>query len=377
MLAARGAEIFLIVEALEQGIDGNAKNLAEQSFLHLLPRRFLRLLASPDGGLLWFLQTLNKFNIRFHDCDIFGRSFFHLLTREAKAVSPNSLHILGYLNIQLSRTHDAFDWVSSVEAQGLIEASGRTYGTPTSYRTPYHGELDDTHCLNLLTISEDCGETHSHARMLETARISVDVSTIRDSEGRNGLQCLAEVSLCLDPHLPGLAKYSSKRKRGQTDPNTVPTSMKFRYELAQGMIEAGVDVNNYDSHGNNVLMAFVAHRADGEDDKTLASVLTLWIESGANVRRRNRHGETALHVAVRLGRKVATRVLLANGAHVHARTAEEKGVLAVGEAHYIKAREDPPLYASIFACMALCIKAGAVAAPTLVQEWQVRKSVSL
>ena len=76
-----------------------------------------------------------------------------------------------------------------------------------------------------------------------------------------------------------------------------------------------------------------------------------------------------MHIAVRLGRKVATRVLLECGANVHARTPEGKGVLALGETHYFRAREEPRLYASIMACMALCIQYGAVATPTLIHEW--------
>jgi ankyrin repeat protein len=142
-----------------------------------------------------------------------------------------------------------------------------------------------------------------------------------------------------------------------------------RWELVKQMISAGVNLNHYDVHGNTVLMAFVIHLQDGEDDKALAMILGLLILRGANIHWRNRQGETALHIAIRLGRKIATRVLLQSGASVHARTAEGKGVLAVGEKHYLEARDNQPLYVSIMACMALAIDYGAVAAPTVVQEW--------
>jgi len=62
-------------------------------------------------------------------------------------------------------------------------------------------------------------------------------------------------------------------------------------------------------------------------------------------------------------------VLLNHVANVHARTATGKGILALGETNYLKARENAPLYASIMACMALCIGCGAAASPTWVQEW--------
>jgi hypothetical protein len=137
------------------------------------------------------------------------------------------------------------------------------------------------------------------------------------------------------------------------------------------MLYFGVDPNNYDKQGNTVLIAFVNHLHDGEDDKILAEIFYCLIGYGANLHRRNRQGETALHVAVRLGRKIATRVLLENGANVHARTITGEGVLAVGVHHYLKARDDQKLYSSIMACMALAIQYGAVAAPTLVQEWSI------
>jgi ankyrin repeat protein len=191
---------------------------------------------------------------------------------------------------------------------------------------------------------------YKHARLLETATAAIASPGIRDSEGRNGLQCLAEAALDIDKTTaPG--DSSKKRKRDQTKPDSSPKCLTFRYELVQKMVYLGVDVNNYDKSGNTVLMAFVTHFPDGEDDKTLAKLFRYLIENGANVQWRNRRGETALHIAVRLGHKVATRVLLESGANVHSRTCEGKGALAVGETYYFRAREEPRLYASIMACM--------------------------
>jgi ankyrin repeat protein len=169
--------------------------------------------------------------------------------------------------------------------------------------------------------------------------------------------------------VPGQA---NKRKRDELDSfQWHSTPLTLRYELVQNMLRCGIDVNNYDKQGNTVLMAFVTHLCDCEDDKTLAKLLHLLIPNGADIHRRNRQGETALHVAVRLGRKTATKVLLENSANVHARTVEGKGVLAVGEEHCLEEAEDRHLYSSILACMGLAIRYGAVAAPTLVQEWSL------
>jgi hypothetical protein len=209
-----------------------------------------------------------------------------------------------------------------------------------------------------------------HARLVETARLASNAPWLEEVEGRNGLQCLAEA--ILDIHIENdkvVRSITCKRKRGQSTITSASMRLQLRYELIQNLMTKGVDLNHYDSHGSTVLMAFVVHLPDGEDDKILAEILTHLIRNGANIHGRNRQGETALHIAIRLGRKVATRVLLDYGANVHSRTAEGKGILLVGQSHYLKARDDPPLYASIKACMALAIDYGAVPSPTLVQEW--------
>ena len=171
-------------------------------------------------------------------------------------------------------------------------------------------------------------EVYKHARLLETARLAFSKTFFEDSQGRNGLQCIAEALLNItatgDIILPW---QKNKRKRDEIAMfQWYSSPLTLRYELVQNLLHGGkVDVNNYDKYGNNVLMAFVAHLDDGEDDKALAKLLQVLISNGADIHRRNRRGETALHVAVRLGRKIATKVLLENGANVHARTIEGRG----------------------------------------------------
>jgi hypothetical protein len=353
----------------------------------MLPRRLLGVLVENWSCLIWLLQNLNKFNVRYRGCDLFGRSFLHLLNYQARNVNPNSLQVLESLNVQvlsplLQPSRDAFGWVVM---NGLMVQSGSHFrklfywerGSRevflglSSEPLPIISEEKHTVASMFpntgLTSDGDC--LFKHARLLETARLAVDTPSIEDLEGRNGLQCLAEASLTLS--IAGKLG-PNKRKRGQAELDPLSTSLKFRYELAQRMMHLGVDVNHYDKEGNTVLMAFVTHLEDGEDDKTLSKVIHDLIEYGANVHRRNRQGETALHLAVRLGRKVTTKVLLKTGANVHARTPEGKGVLALGERHYLKARDQPKLYASILACMALVMGYSAVAAPTRVQEWSTK-----
>jgi hypothetical protein len=143
----------------------------------------------------------------------------------------------------------------------------------------------------------------------------------------------------------------------------------LRYESAVSLMTCGVDVNSYDSRGTTVLMAFVKFMKDEDDDEMLAKLLRMLIEKGACIDRRNRVGETALHIAVRLGRAKATQVLLESGANIHARSSKGQGVLTIGHNQSKKTGEDGKLYGCIMACIALCIRHGAVASPTLVDEW--------
>ncbi|KAL2068927.1 hypothetical protein VTL71DRAFT_15265 [Oculimacula yallundae] len=402
MLAARGAELRLIIEALERGVDGNERNVAGQNFLHTLPRQSIRWLAGAQHGLMWFLQKLNNFNIRFHDCDVFGRNFFHLLTRQARHLDRTSLEVLNFLNVPIFPRYDAFGWDSGLLSGKALLPSPlpidhqvlETFSRLSTCRR-YRVSCLDTARTNLKNIPNQFEDTddkievmprrlkipnlqtteaetlmYDHARMLQMACLSIEVPSIQDPLGRNGLQCLAEVSLCLDNStLERANEPPKKRKRGASDSKAFPKRLTFRYGLIQSMLDEGVDLNNYDSLGNTVLMTYVTHLPDGEDDKTLTEILKLLIVRGADIHRRNRVGETALHVAVRLGRKIATRELLEHGANVHARTAEGSGMLEWGEIHYRISRENMSLYASIMACMALCMSFGAVAAPTWVQEW--------
>lgn len=402
MLAARGANLAVIIDALLQGVDGNAKNTAGQNFLHVLRRRILTLLATSWHTLLDFLQKLNSFNIRFLDCDSFGRSFFHLLTRRARKLGQNSLGVLSFLNVRLPTSRDAFGWIAALNSKAASEEFDRKcrngiiqenyeeakHTDGSSSQKSFHAEcspsivceaasIESAPTSNISPIASqdnlNDADTlvYKHARLLEIATRAIDSPRIEDSEGRNGLQCLAEAALDID-NTKALADNSNKRKRDQSKLDSSSKCLTLRYELAQQMVSLGVNINNYDENGKTVLMAFVTHLPDGEDDKTLAKLFHHLIRNGAKMHWRNRWGETALHIAVRLGHKVATRVLLESGANVHSRTSEGKGVLAVGETYYFRAREEPRLYASIMACMALCIQYGAVAAPTLVQEWSDR-----
>ncbi|CZR60226.1 uncharacterized protein PAC_10122 [Phialocephala subalpina] len=423
MLATRDADINAIVLALEQSpttrANANAKTLLDNW-----------------NGLMRVLQQLNKFGIKYLECDVFGRNFFHLLTSRGILLGQEELQVLKFLRIHLPASRDAFGCVPWME-QKIPVFSNEKYSSqvihqPTLPLLPENAIFQDAASENnaVENVSHDATRQEAmgaqpehvdstnrdapfpslyvdshpistrrplversnrasslirsdspppeeeafifkHARLIEIARVAFDAPAVEDIEGRNGLQCLAEASLSLSIDSGNIASGSShKRKRGQSSSDTSSMRLKLRYELVKNVVAAGVDLNNYDKQGNTVLMAFVTFMHDGEDDKILSKLLHHLIRSGANLHWRNRQGETALHIAVRLGRKVATQVLLESGANVHARTLEGKGVLAIGEMNYFAAKDDQPLYASIHACMTLAVKRRAKAAPTLVDEWR-------
>tara|TARA_R110002060_G_scaffold11143_2_gene16390 strand:- start:76 stop:756 length:681 start_codon:yes stop_codon:yes gene_type:complete len=222
-----------------------------------LPRATFRWLAEDRGDLLWFLQKLNNFNIRFQDRDDFGRNFFHLLTRQANNIDRNSLDALVFLNLPLLPTYDAFGWLPSLNPKKAPSTSMKDAALPAptelydnrQYRVPYTSSLVDAIGPTLSTtvtrgdessnrtpnvpqrelpVLESQSLMYSHARMLETSRLSIEDPSIQDPRGRNGLQYLAGVSLGLD--IPAL-ESSKKRKRGYSDPKTSSRRLTFRYEL--------------------------------------------------------------------------------------------------------------------------------------------------
>jgi hypothetical protein len=166
------------------------------------------------------------------------------------------------------------------------------------------------------------------------------------------------------------------RKRGKTAEEMLDSSeerLQLRLSLAEGLLNAGVDPNHYDTYGNTPLMAFCAELPEDDDYKTGPAIIQALLEHGANIEARNRSGETALHIAVRCGRKLAVKKLIEEKASVHVRDAAGRGVLALADAKMQTCGEDVPVdYCHYEACRAhLSGKGFAVQEPTIMQEWGI------
>ncbi|KUJ15364.1 uncharacterized protein LY89DRAFT_735483 [Mollisia scopiformis] len=331
LLASRGASTGLIQNALTSGMDGNAKNTAGQTFLHCLPYIDLW---NPD---LHFelssrssLQLVVKCSVDITACDPFGRTFAHLLTYNAftnhlyrRDSESRDLFELLVWSHRSTHKRDAFGWIPTNLnwrlSEKIMQANyGRTgigavgpfsFNVPSQSQQSFIEEVGEE--IRLPASANAVSLITMHARLLETAALALDVPNTEDSRGRNGLHCLAEVSLDLHKVTDVLhsgAKTSKKRKRDQivSEPSVIWTSgLQYRYGLLQQMIKSGVDVNSYDKFGNTVLMAFVSHLDDGLENNTLSAIFRFLVNHGADPGRRNRKGETALHIAV----KLATRLL--------------------------------------------------------------------
>jgi hypothetical protein len=187
-----------------------------------------------------------------------------------------------------------------------------------------------------------------------------------DSNGRNGLHCLADASLfSREMPLPSLLLDELTLLKGTEETDRESDRECF----IKCLLKAGVDPNNYDNEGNTPLMAFVTHSREDESDDCITRILGYLLEAGSDICRRNRRGETALHLAVKFGRAAATKVLLASGANIHARTSSGLGVLELGQKHSMKSKHDENLYAQIMLCMSLSASFGAVSEPTILDEW--------
>ena len=381
LLAARGCYNALLYHLPQEYVSRivNCKNSAGQTFLHVL---------NLDGGLhpndplhpdvlCQLLDILAQTQYRdgqkfdFSAQDHYGRTFFHVLL--AAGVPEHLMQpLLNRYRRVISSNRDAFDVVPLPQSEtGSRPSSSRAPGEPMDLDEPL-SEIPYYEDNNNPAIAKEI-------RLIQLVYYSQDHPKVEDAEGRNGLHCLAAATLSRSSVV---MKNSSprpsppRRKKKSEHPGEVLDSssdrLTFRLSLASGLLESGVDPNQYDSSGNTPLMAFVAQLPEDDDYQTGPQILQLLLEKGANIHARNRAGETALHIAVRCGRKLAVKALLDQQANVHARDAAGRSLLTLADVKMeSSSEEDPTEYAHYEACRAYLSggKGHAVQEPTILQEW--------
>lgn len=350
-----------------------AVNKAGQTFLHVLSALWFVRLGEPQAplyqllNLLWETSTSQAVFLR----DAYGRTFFHNLDRFV-----DDIHVFTHISEHYkwdTIPRDAFGVKPPSHATDhSLPVPRRTGTTPLSPLAEEGTTAEDfaTREQNLITVLNKAYSNHA----------------CEDEEGRNGLHCLAELSLVAQspssPNSPNPdqpANSGNKRKRGKSDTDgQKPIERKVQFLSGLLLCNAEVtppDVNHYNTHGRTVLMAFATHLTDDHDKsgQHIAKIVDLLLDRGADMDARNRLGETALHVAARCGNKHVVTRLMERGANLHARDKKGRGLMALLEAQMAQCSRDLQRYGRLEVVRGLVAKrleeTGGEDDPSFLDEW--------
>lgn len=346
------------------GDDLSAANTGGQTFLHLLAPSWFSSLSHPHSPLSQLLTHLRSVapDVVFVS-DVYGRTFFHRLHSFVTDPIILASVMQHYKRAAISR-RDAFGSKPLILPTPLTSPLGRSTLSPT---------VEEASPVP----NEDALIRH-HEGLLRIVTASDNNPLVEDSEGRNGLHCLAQ-AIVDTKRIQELAtgKRGLKRKMDQNGGVLAEESeLGTRLRLVRGLLSRPLDVNHYDRQdGNTVLQAFITHIPDEQEDKArnLTAIFEALLAAGAHIEARNRLGETALLLAARLGRKIALSCLLEHGANVHARDSRGRGMLALLDELCFEAAS-LPLYGRLEACRVILTskrqaRRGVKIAPTLMDEW--------
>ncbi|KAF4631724.1 hypothetical protein G7Y89_g6412 [Cudoniella acicularis] len=383
-----------ILPLISLGVSPNCLNNAGQTFLHILTPTSLGNYS--DITSLFSLLACHGFD--FYHQDQLGQSVLHHLSRPWISESIFGRILLALHNLQIRATSSrdylgttvieqlnylhskasSFDHRHEIaildltcETEGHIidQAQLREQNFQLETIANPYPYLHNYQSKNQIETLEDLQQYERHADLIRTILKAPSQPWYEDSDGRNGLHCLAEVLLTLPLPLTGSPSILDQEvARAAAD--------SPREQYLDGLLAAGVDINNYDNEGNTPLMAFIRHAkasdSDSDSEESTGRILLRLLQSKANLHRRNRRGETALHIAVMTGCAAATRLLLEWGANVHARDIDGCGVVELGQKSCRDAKGKEVLsYAQIMLCISLFLRAGGVPEPSVLQEWSL------
>ncbi|OAA57829.1 ankyrin repeat-containing domain protein [Cordyceps fumosorosea ARSEF 2679] len=351
------------------------RNSAGQSFLHVMDHHIMKD-TEFMSGLVHALRQGSDLDI--YAQDHYGRNFFHIL--RASGISQAVLeHIFDPTDAVQWNTRDAFG------EEPHLSVAQMSYNLSRDSASQLDGALHAT---------ENSAVTTQLQLVTFINRALLQDPLAEYTHGRNGLHCLATANLSMatgttsslnmaesapSPAIASGATTPSGRRRASSvnkrETDSSDNRMAMRLESLKDLLNAGVRPNAYDANGNTPLMAFAAQLPEDGNYRIGPEILRTLINSGGRVNARNRAGETALHVAVRCGRKLAVRTLVGEGANVYARDAAGRSVLDVADARIMAASGGCPReYARLEACRAWLSgqKGGAIQNPTVLDEWGCR-----
>ena len=310
--AALGATFEELRDIISKGPSIDAMNSGGQTFMHLL---------NPFRGAVYSLRPLTNYltlkGFRFGHRDVLGHTFVDSL-EDRSMRSPERCPLSDFNNLR--------SWFCGIKRIRRVEL-------------PYTALVEKRSYKYFTTTRELLDIPKSY---LNRFKYFVDY------RGRNSLH----VAVDNNPRLPGVSEQSS---------NDACLS------LVRDLGSIGVQVNHHDYLGETPLMTHI---------RTLPSegdMIRILLKLGADVNLRNEQGEAALHISIKLGSIVGTQALLAQSANIniHVRNWDGEGLLAVGASAQRRAKRDISLYARITACMALATDFGAIASPSLFDEWDI------
>ncbi|KAI1381584.1 ankyrin [Hypoxylon crocopeplum] len=365
--------VDLISQALTRpGLPVRATNTAGQTFLHVLHHSWF------DEGFLLdeLLNILKNANFDILATDVYGRSFFHLQQNKKQ----DSARIPPHFDWNLLRRRDAFGVKPMEFRQRPLE--------PTTPQVMRH--VSPTNARGLPSDHGNEGRIRPQAELLQIVVDAVKVDSVNstyqnprseDSRGRNALHCLAEVELDVyriqDPAHENQRQKKRKFKEEDEEPKPERSGDSKRLEFLEGILLAHVDVNHYDNRGQTPLMAFIKYRPEESrsDKEDMEKIIKMLYNAGANLEKRNREGETALHVAARSGKKLALKELLRLGANPYVRDACGLSVLAAIDELWANTERDGALTARLEACRGVFTSLVETEAqePTVLQEWGLKQ----
>ncbi|KAF5709291.1 ankyrin repeat domain-containing protein [Fusarium globosum] len=367
--------LFQAIISVEANDVLNVQNTAGQTLLHVLHTTWF--LPQNQKLLKQLLDALAHKGFDFSARDCYGRSFSHILLLRVTTPELRN-YALGLCSATSYQKRDAFNVTptySAIPEPGLGVSRASTQAMDVDAPVPMSRQASIADPWHF-------DDIHEETQLLKNINDAELNPRLEDNQGRNGLHCLAaatlsETSITQKYYLDeNGAPIDRRRRRDKTVKNSDSCTdrLQFRLVLLQNLLDAGVDPNHYDIHGNTPLMAFVAQLPEDDDYKVGPDIIRELIDSGAQVNARNRSGETALHVAVRCGHKLAVKQLVESGACVHVRDAAGRSVLEVADVKMKGLRgHDDAEYAHLEACRAWLsgISGGAVQEPTVLQEWEV------
>ncbi|KAG0651996.1 Ankyrin repeat and SOCS box 14 [Hyphodiscus hymeniophilus] len=395
LAASHGAGSLVLSWLINAGVDVHATNVVGQTFMHVLDPAAFAFCNNPGvieaagrssgDTIALLLDTLKVMDFDFNAEDDFGQTPMHVLTRHE--VHSYTLELAFHTGMGMGTSVCSKDFLGrSIESQ-IRTQSVHEYNWLVDPQREFVTNF-------LLQEMKPAGlSSHEQCEKLLAALDSLDnriprlddvirATAIKAAwgspeiryQGGNGLHNLAESCICLWIAASDRQAGGSQRKRKRQIEASPYTGQNLCSQCilstAKKFLEVGVDPNQYDNHGNTPLMAFIGSDLSAVPDRKLTTdILQLLIDAGASVHRRNRKGETALHLAMRFGRTSAVEVLIENHANIHARARYGEGIVAVASRASHRAKRDGALYHRIITCMAIAGKYGAILGPSTKDEW--------